>query len=257
MRIYAVANQKGGVGKTTTAVNLSHALANLGRRTLLIDLDPQANATSALGLEPKEGCSLYEVLQGRATVSSKIVELAENLAMIPAEIDLAGSEVEIARLPNHLTRVREVLHQFREVGGFRFCFIDCPPSVGILMTNALAAADGVIVPIQCEYFALEGLSKILQLIEQIRAATEQDNLRLEGILMTMFDARTRLSQQVVEDVNRYFPQQVFKTIIPRSIRLAEAPSHGKSIFSYDPNGVGARVYDQLAREFLERVEQRG
>ncbi len=254
MKIYAVANQKGGVGKTTTSVNLSHALANLGHRTLLIDLDPQANATSALGVEAKEGASLYEVLQDKATVSSKIIQLTSHLGLIPAEIDLAGSEVEIARLPNHLTRVREVLHHFRQVGDFKYCFIDCPPSVGILMTNALAASDGVIVPIQCEYFALEGLSKIINLIEQIRQAVGLSNLGLEGILMTMFDARTRLSQQVVEDVNRYFPEKVFQTIIPRSIRIAEAPSHGKSILNYDPNGIGAKVYEQLALEFIRRVE---
>jgi chromosome partitioning protein len=182
--------------------------------------------------------------------------LANHLAIIPAEIDLAGSEVEIARLPNHLTRLREVLHHFRQVGDFEFCLIDCPPSVGILMTNALAASDGVIVPIQCEYFALEGLSKIIHLIEQIRQAVSLSNLRLEGILMTMFDARTRLSQQVVEDVKRYFPEKVFQTIIPRSIRIAEAPSHGKSIFTYDPNGAGAKAYEQLAKEFLRRIDSK-
>ncbi len=251
MKLLAIANQKGGVGKTTTAVNLSTCLAAKGKRVLLIDLDPQGNATSALGLENTDGQSLYEALIGHASIAEKIVPTRfERLSMIPADIDLAGAEIEVARLDNHLTRLREVLSRLNPEAGFDYIFLDCPPSLGILMTNALAAAHQLLIPLQCEYFALEGLSKILQLVDQIRTINEP--LSIGGIIMTMYDARTNLSQQVVNEVRQHFPNLIYQTIIPRSVRLGEAPSFGKPIIEYEPNGVGATAYRALAEEFVQR-----
>ena len=251
MKLLAVANQKGGVGKTTTAVNLSACLAEKGKRVLLIDLDPQGNATSALGLEGVDGKSLYEPLIGQAAVMDEIVPTRfERLSMIPASLDLAGAEIEVARLDDHLTRLRDVLGSFVTKAPFDYAFLDCPPSLGILMTNALAAADQVLIPLQCEYFALEGLSKIVQVVEQIRAVNA--TLRIGGIIMTMYDARTNLSQQVLNEVRQHFAEVVFQTIIPRSIRLGEAPSFGRPIIEYEPNGAGATAYRALSEEFLQR-----
>src|SRR6201996_3927947 len=197
MKLLAIANQKGGVGKTTTAVNLSTCLAVKGKRVLLIDLDPQGNATSALGLDGTSGKSLYEALIGHADIEQKIVPTRfARLSIIPADLDLAGSEIEVARLDDHLTRLREVLADLSREAGFDYLFLDCPPSLGILMTNALAAADQLLIPLQCEYFALEGLSKIVHLVNQIRAVNP--TLTIAGIVMTMFDGRTNLSQQVVD-----------------------------------------------------------
>lgn len=253
MKLLAVANQKGGVGKTTTAVNLSACLAARGKRVLLIDLDPQGNATSALGLEGTGGRSLYEPLIGQAAVTDEIVPTRfERLFMIPASLDLAGAEIEVARLDDHLTRLRDVLHSFVPKAPFDYAFLDCPPSLGILMTNALAAADKVLIPLQCEYFALEGLSKIVQIVEQIRGVNS--NLGIGGIIMTMYDARTNLSQQVLNEVRQHFADVVFQTIIPRSIRLGEAPSFGQPIIEYEPNGVGATAYRALSEEFLQREQ---
>ena len=251
MKLLAIANQKGGVGKTTTAVNLSTCLAAKGKRVLLIDLDPQGNATSALGLEGTDGQSLYEALIGHSGIAEKIVPTRfERLSMIPADLDLAGAEIEVARLDNHLTRLREVLGRLNRESEFDYVFLDCPPSLGILMTNALAAAHQLLIPLQCEYFALEGLSKILQLVDQIR--TVNDSLSIGGIVMTMYDARTNLSQQVVNEVRQHFPNLMYQTIIPRSVRLGEAPSFGKPIIEYEPNGVGATAYRALAEEFVQR-----
>ncbi|HWL51925.1 MAG TPA: ParA family protein [Chthoniobacteraceae bacterium] len=253
MKIIAIANQKGGVGKTTTAVNLSAALASLGKRVLLIDLDPQANATSALGLEAPEGQSLYEPLIGRASVLEKLSPTRfPSLTVIPSDLDLAGAEIEVARLDDHLYRLREALLPLRGEDRFDFVFLDCPPSLGILMTNALAAADGVLIPIQCEYFALEGLGKISGVIEQIRTGGINPSLELAGIVMTMYDARTNLCQQVEGEVRKHFEQAVFQTVIPRSVRLGEAPSFGKPITEYDPSGSGAKAYRALAAEWLAR-----
>lgn len=254
MQVVAVINQKGGVGKTTTAVNLSAALAALGKKTLLIDLDPQANATSHLGLEKSEGASLYGALvDGVSPVTLLQPTRDPHLFAIPAEIDLAGCEVEIARMADPVQRLRKTLAPLRDEAAFDFVLLDCPPSLGILMTNALAAADALIIPVQCEYFALEGVSKILSLIERMREEGQNQTLRIIGVLMTMYDARTRLSEQVVNEVQQHLPDKVFKTVITRSIRLAEAPSFGKTIFEYDPNGVGALAYKNLAREFVERT----
>jgi chromosome partitioning protein len=251
MKFLAIANQKGGVGKTTTAVNLSTCLAEIGKRVLLIDLDPQGNATSALGLEDTGGKSLYEALIGQAHIEQKIVPTRfTRLSMIPADLDLAGAEIEVARLDDHLTRLRDVLKRLTTDTGFDYLVLDCPPSLGILMTNALAAAHQLLIPLQCEYFALEGLSKIIQLVDQIR--TFNKSLFIGGIIMTMYDARTNLSQQVVNEVRQHFSSLVYQTIIPRSVRLGEAPSFGKPIIEYEPHGVAATAYRALAEEFVQR-----
>jgi len=253
MKIIAIANQKGGVGKTTTAVNLGAALAELGHRILIIDLDPQANATSSFGLQAVEQTSLYEPLLGDASITERIFPTErEALFIVPADLDLAGAEVEIARMPNHLTRLAETLKPLRVDETFDFVFIDCPPSLGILMTNALAAADELLTPIQCEYFALEGLVKIVRLVEQVHDSGANKRLELGGIVMTMFDGRTNLSEQVVAEVRQHFGERVYQTVIPRSVRLSEAPSFGKSILEYAPTGAAAQAYRALAREFIER-----
>ncbi len=253
MKVVAIANQKGGVGKTTTAVNLSAALAALKTRVLLIDLDPQGNATSSFGLQGLEGQSLYGALLGEDSVTEKVLPTRlEQLFIIPADIDLAGAEIEIARLDDHLTRLSQALKILREDDTFDFVMLDCPPSLGILMTNALAAADELLTPIQCEYFALEGLVKIVRLIEQVRDSGANGILELGGILMTMFDGRTNLSSQVVAEVREHFGPRVYETVIPRTVRLSEAPSFGKCILEYDSSGSGAKAYRALAEEFLRR-----
>ncbi len=253
MRIVALANQKGGVGKTTTAVNLGAALAELGHRILLIDLDPQANATSSFGLQGTDGISLYDPLLGGASITEKILPTRrDGLFIVPADIDLAGAEVEIARMPNHLTRLAETLKPLQSDDTFDFVLLDCPPSLGILMSNALAAADELLTPIQCEYFALEGLVKIVRLVEQVRDSGANQRLEIGGIVMTMFDSRTNLSAQVVAEVREHFAERVYQTVIPRSVRLSEAPSFGKSILEYAPNGAAASAYRALAREFIRR-----
>ena len=253
MKIVAIANQKGGVGKTTTAVNLGVALAEKKLRVLLIDLDPQANATSALGMQEVEAESIYESLLGGVSIADKILPTrVDNLFIVPADLDLAGAEVEIARMPEHLTRLARTLSTFRSDETFDLVLLDCPPSLGILMTNALAAADEILTPIQCEYFALEGLVKIVRVIEQVRDSGANDQIEIGGIVMTMFDSRTNLSGQVVDEVRRHFGKRVYNTVIPRTVRLSEAPSFGKSILEYDPSGVGAGAYRALAREFIKR-----
>src|SRR5881275_11090 len=253
IKIVAIANQKGGVGKTTTAVNLGAALAELGHRVLLVDLDPQANATSSFGLEGVEQISLYEPLLGEASITEKIFPTRrDGLFIVPADLDLAGAEVEIARMPNHLTRLAETLKPLYSDETFDFVLLDCPPSLGILMSNALAAADELLTPIQCEYFALEGLVKIVRLVEQVRDSGANKRLELGGIVMTMFDGRTNLSQQVVAEVREHFGERVYETVIQRSVRLSEAPSFGKSILEYAPAGAAAEAYRALAREFIQR-----
>jgi chromosome partitioning protein len=253
MKIVAIANQKGGVGKTTTAVNLGSALAEQGQRILLVDLDPQGNATSAFGMQEIEGESLYEPLLGEGKIMDKVFPTRlEGLFLIPADLDLAGAEVEIARMDQHLTRLAQTLSVFRSDQTFDFILIDCPPSLGILMTNALAAADEILTPIQCEYFALEGLVKIVRVVEQVRDSGANDHLEIGGILMTMFDSRTKLSAQVVAEVRQHFGVRVYETVIPRTVRLSEAPSFGKTILEYNSNGAGARAYRALAQEFLKR-----
>jgi chromosome partitioning protein len=253
MRIVAITNQKGGVGKTTTAINLSACLAQLGMRTLLIDLDPQANATSGLGLAQEEGGSLYTALV-LGTDPQTVIRSTRlpNLSIIRSNQELAGCEIELAQSGNHLGRLREVLEPLRASEQFDYVLLDCPPSLGVLMTSALAAADELLVPLQCEYFGLEGLGKIVGVVQQIRDSGANPNLILEGIVMTMYDSRANLAQQVVSDVKSYFAEIIYSAVIPRSVRLGEAPSFGKSIIEYEPNGRGATAYRALAQEFLAR-----
>ena len=254
MKIIAIANQKGGVGKTTTSINLSTCIASSSKESvLLIDLDPQGNTTSGLGLTPEPETSLYEVLLGTEKISSRIRETRfENLSIIPADMDLAGAEIELAQSENHLTRLREVLSKLKKSSDYDYVIIDCPPSLGVLMTSALAAADELLIPLQCEFFGLEGLAKIVHVQEQVRLSGANPNGSIEGIVMTMFDGRTNLSKQVVQQVRQYFPDEVYKTVIRRSIRLGEAPSYGQSIIEYDNNSNGAIDYRSLAKEFLKR-----
>jgi chromosome partitioning protein len=252
MKVIAVANQKGGVGKTTTSVNLAAAIAELGRNVLLVDLDPQANATSALGHEPFGEQSVYGAILGHNALDQSIQATHRNhLWLIPGDLNLAGAEVEVARMEDHLTRLRDAFVPLRQSAPFDFVFLDCPPSLGILMTNALAAADELLVPIQCEYFALEGLSKIHNVVSQIAECGANPTLHIAGILMTMY-MRNNLAQQVIQEVQKHFGDSIFRTIIPRTVRLGEAPSHGKTILEYETNGLGAAAYRSLAREFLKK-----
>lgn len=253
-KVVAVANQKGGVGKTTTAVNLAACVAALGHRVLLFDLDPQANATSGVGLDKVEGASAYRALLGEGSLAEKVQPTAYPfLSIIPSEVDLCGVDVELARTENHLTRLKTCLEPVVRSDDFEVVFIDCPPALGILTLNAFTAADWVLVPLQCEYYALEGISMLNRVLGQLHDTGVNPALELIGVVMTMYDSRTRLSQQVVGEVREHFGEKVFETLIPRATRLAEAPSFGKPIIYYDKYNNGAAAYEVLAQEFIART----
>lgn len=250
--IYAVVNQKGGVGKSTTAVNLSAALGEAGQKVLLVDLDPQGNATSGYGLNKnqRELC-VYNALLGDTNITEIIepVEI-ENVFVVPATIQLAGAEIELVSAMSRENRLKSMLDEVRD--DFDFVIIDCPPSLGLLTINALTAAEGLIIPIQCEYYALEGLSKLLDSTRLVKTHLNP-SLEVFGVVMTMFDSRTRLAQQVVDEVADFFGDKVFETLIPRTVRLSEAPSFGMPVTMYDTSGKGAEAYRNLAKEVMDRV----
>jgi chromosome partitioning protein len=257
-QVIAVANQKGGVGKTTTSVNLAACLAALGQRVLLVDLDPQANATSGVGLEKTEGHSAYQPLLGEGALEEKIRPSAyENLTVIPSELDMCGAEVEMSRLENHIQRFKTVLAPVRQSGRFDLIIVDCPPALGVLTLNVFAATDWLLVPLQCEYYALEGISSINRIINQLRDTGVNPDLKLLGVVMTMFDGRTRLAAQVVNEVRQHFGELVFETLIPRTTRLAEAPSFGKPIIYYDKYSMGASAYEVFTEEVVKRLRANG
>jgi len=252
MRIVALSNHKGGVGKTTTAVNLGAYLAATGQRTLILDLDPQANATSALGFVEEQTSVYHAMLSGGDIAELPVATNYENLSLLPANLDLSGVEVELASDPDRLLRLREPLHAYRPAAPYDYLLIDCPPSLGVLMTCALAAADEIIIPVQCEYLSLIGLAKMTELFFRIRETGINPGMRIEGIVLTMADDRTNLSRSVIADVREQMAEVAYETVIPRSIRLGEAPSHGQAILEYAPDSKGALAYRALCSEFLER-----
>jgi chromosome partitioning protein len=249
--VLAVVNQKGGVGKSTTSVNLAAALGAAGKKTLLVDLDPQGNATSGFGLNKnqRELC-IYNALLGDTDIA-KIIEPVEieGVFVVPATIQLAGAEIELVSAFSRETKLKAILDSVR--GDFEWVIIDCPPSLGLLTINALTAADGLLIPIQCEYYALEGLSKLLDSVRLVKTHLNPE-LEVFGVVMTMYDSRTRLAQQVVDEVRDFFAEKVFRTLIPRTVRLSEAPSFGKPVTLYDPLGKGAEAYNNLAKEVIDR-----
>ena len=253
-RIIAIANQKGGVGKTTTAINLSACLAEAGQRVLAVDFDPQGNETSGLGLEKDEAeRTVYDLIVGECDIDECLVSnIQENLDLLPSNVELAGAEIELLEIENKESLLKECLGKIRQ--NYDFIIIDCPPSLNLLTINALTAADTVLVPIQCEYYALEGLNQVLKTVNLVKKKLNP-SLEMEGVVFTMYDARTKLSMEVVESVKNNLNQNIYKTIIPRNVRLAEAPSHGMPIDIYDSRSSGAESYRLLAAEVISRGEE--
>ena len=252
-KIISVANQKGGVGKTTTTVNLSTLLAKKGKKVLLIDTDPQGNATSGLGVTKELELSVYDILVGDTTFEETIEKTAiKNLSVCPSNISLAGAEVQLVSMMSREQRLKVKLDEIKDK--YDYILIDCPPSLGLITLNAFTASDTVLIPVQCEYFALEGLGQLLNTVNLVKKHLNK-SLEIEGALLTMYDARTNLSNQVVKEVKKYFEGKVYKTVIPRNVRLSEAPSYGMPISLYDPRSKGAKAYEKLAKEFLKNNAQ--
>ncbi len=255
-KVIAIANQKGGVGKTTTAVNLSSCLAHKGKKVVIIDIDPQGNTTSGLGIDKKViDKSIYEVIINDVNIENALMKTAvENLFICPSNIQLVGAEVELVSVISRETRMKVAIEEIRKK--YDYILIDCPPSLGLLTLNALTAADTILVPIQCEYYALEGLSQLMNTVKLVQRHLNP-SLDVEGVVLTMFDARTNLSIQVVEDVKKYFRNKVYRTVIPRNVRLSEAPSFGLPIILYDPKSKGAECYLELAQEVIDYSQEAG
>ena len=252
-KIISVANQKGGVGKTTTAVNLSTILAKKGKKVLLIDADPQGNATSGLGIEKENEFSTYDILVNETTIKEALQDTRiKNLQICPSNINLAGAEVELVSMMSREQRLKEKLEEV--IDEYEYILIDCPPSLGLVTLNAFTASDSVLIPVQCEYFALEGLGQLLNTINLVKKHLNK-NIQIEGALLTMYDMRTNLSNQVVREVKKYFNNKVYKTVIPRNVRLSEAPSYGMPITEYDIKSKGAKSYIKFAKEFLKINEE--
>ncbi|CAN5633153.1 ParA family protein [soil metagenome] len=257
LRVLVVANQKGGVGKTTTAINLGTALAAVGERVLLIDSDPQGNASTGLGIpHSKRKVTLYDVLMGDAPLADAIVETAlPGLDIVPAHADLSGVELELGQQARRSFKLRDAIDPIRQSGAYTYVLIDCPPSLNLLTVNAMAAADAVLVPLQCEFFALEGLSQLVRTIELVRGSLNP-NLEIQGVVLTMYDRRNSLSEQVAKDVRAHFGGTVYATVIPRNVRVSEAPSFGKPVLVYDLKCAGSQAYLKLAREVVVRERDR-
>jgi chromosome partitioning protein len=250
-KVYSITNQKGGVGKTTTTINLAAYLAAAGRKVLLIDLDPQANSSVGLGVAQPGQASIYDALVRTGVSLNDVIvpNSRPNLSIVPSTVDLAGAEIELVELPEREYRLRKAIEPLRR--HYDYILIDCPPSLGLLTLNALAASDGVLIPMQCEYLPLEGLNQLLNTIKLVRARFNP-TLEIGGVILTMFDPRTRIATEVVRDIRTHFPREVFNSIIARNVRLSEAPSHGKSILEYDPTSPGAKAYEALAEEVISR-----